>query len=303
MNKIIGSLLFILIACSIDAQNNQGNRIMKELTPEEKRVIIDKGTEHPFTGKYTNNKVQGVYTCKQCGSPLYRSEDKFNSECGWPSFDDEIAGAIKRVPDKDGRRTEIICAHCGGHLGHVFIGERFTNKNVRHCVNSISMEFIPSTKEAFFAGGCFWGVEHLLQQQKGVLSVESGYMGGKVKNPSYDEVSTGKTGHAETVRVIYDPSQIDYTTLVKLFFEIHDPTQENHQGPDFGNQYRSEIFFSTPEEKTIIHKLIKELKVKGYNVVTQVTTASKFYPAETYHQDYYLKTGKQPYCHKYTKRF
>lgn len=303
MNKIIGSLLFILIACSIDAQNNQGNRIMKELTPEEKRVIIDKGTEHPFTGKFTNNKVQGVYTCKQCGSPLYRSEDKFNSECGWPSFDDEIAGAIKRVPDKDGRRTEIICAHCGGHLGHVFIGERFTNKNVRHCVNSISMEFIPSTKEAFFAGGCFWGVEHLLQQQKGVLSVESGYMGGKVKNPSYDEVSTGKTGHAETVRVIYDPSQIDYTTLVKLFFEIHDPTQENHQGPDFGNQYRSEIFFSTPEEKTIIHKLIKELKVKGYNVVTQVTTASKFYPAETYHQDYYLKTGKQPYCHKYTKRF
>lgn len=303
MNKIIGSLLFILIACSIDAQNNQGNRIMKELTPEEKRVIIDKGTEHPFTGKYTNNKVQGVYTCKQCGSPLYRSEDKFNSECGWPSFDDEIAGAIKRVPDKDGRRTEIICAHCGGHLGHVFVGERFTNKNVRHCVNSISMEFIPSTKEAFFAGGCFWGVEHLLQQQKGVLSVESGYMGGKVKNPSYDEVSTGKTGHAETVRVIYDPSQIDYTTLVKLFFEIHDPTQENHQGPDFGNQYRSEIFFSTPEEKTIIHKLIKELKVKGYNVVTQVTTASKFYPAETYHQDYYLKTGKQPYCHKYTKRF
>lgn len=303
MNKIIGSLLFILIACSIDAQNNQGNRIMKELTPEEKRVIIDKGTEHPFTGKYTNNKVQGVYTCKQCGSPLYRSEDKFNSECGWPSFDDEIAGAIKRVPDKDGRRTEIICAHCGGHLGHVFVGERFTNKNVRHCVNSISMEFIPNTKEAFFAGGCFWGVEHLLQQQKGVLSVESGYMGGKVKNPSYDEVSTGKTGHAETVRVIYDPSQIDYTTLVKLFFEIHDPTQENHQGPDFGNQYRSEVFFSTPEEKTIIHKLIKKLKTKGYNVVTQITTASKFYPAETYHQDYYLKTGKQPYCHKYTKRF
>lgn len=283
----------------------------KELTEEEKRVILRKGTERPFSGKYYNFKEKGTYVCRQCGAPLYRSEDKFDSGCGWPSFDDEIPGAVKRIPDADGRRTEIVCANCGGHLGHVFLGEGFTSKNTRHCVNSISMDFIPARQEAkkektetaIFAGGCFWGVEHLMHSQPGVISIEVGYIGGHTQNPTYKEVCSDTTGHAEAVKIVFDPAKISYEKLARLFFEIHDPTQVNRQGPDIGDQYRSEVFYTTPEQKLITEKLIGELKTKGYKVVTEVTPATTFWKAEDYHQDYYGKTGKAPYCHRYVKRF
>lgn len=299
---IIG--LGLLFCMAVNAQN------MKPLTPEEKRVIVDKGTEAPFTGRYNKNKEAGTYRCRQCGAPLYRSDDKFESGCGWPSFDDELPGAVRRTPDADGRRTEITCAKCGGHLGHVFTGEGFTPKNTRHCVNSISLEFEPKapatmekTDTAIFAGGCFWGVEHMLAQVPGVLDVESGYTGGRTDNPTYEEVCSHRTGHAEAVRVVFDPSKVSYETLARLFFEIHDPTQSDGQGPDIGDQYRSEIFYNSPEQQAVAERLIAELRANGYDVVTRLTPATRFWPAERYHQDYYERKGTQPYCHSYTKRF
>jgi peptide methionine sulfoxide reductase msrA/msrB len=279
----------------------------KELTREEKHVIIDKGTEKPFTGKYYNFYEEGAYVCRQCGASLYRSSDKFDAGCGWPSFDDEIKGAVKRMPDADGRRTEILCANCGAHLGHVFLNEGHTPKQTRHCVNSISMRFIPAgekkTETAIFAGGCFWGVEYYMQQIPGVLTVESGYIGGTVNDPTYEEVRKKGTGHAEAVRILFDSSKTNYETLAKTFFEIHDPTQEDGQGPDLGPQYRSEVFYTTPEQKEIAEKLIRQLQAKGYAVVTTVAPSTEFWVAEDYHQNYYTRKGTLPYCHGYTKRF
>jgi peptide methionine sulfoxide reductase msrA/msrB len=289
---------------------NLGENTVKvdKLNPEEERIILHKGTERPFTGKYYNHKEAGTYTCKQCGAPLFRSSDKFDSGCGWPSFDDEIPGAVKRTLDADGVRMEITCAKCGGHLGHVFEGEGFTPKNTRHCVNSISLEFKTASQEAalekaYFAGGCFWGVEHLLKQSEGVISTRVGYMGGRTKNPTYKQVCYENTGHAEVVEVIFDPKKTSYETLARLFFEIHDPTQKNRQGPDIGDQYRSAVFYTNHEQKETAEKLIRILKGKGYNPVTEVVPADTFWVAEDYHQDYYDNTGKQPYCHIYQKRF
>lgn len=290
----------------------QKKTMLKELTPFEKSVIQDKGTELPFSGEYVYNKARGTYFCRQCGAALYRSEDKFESGCGWPSFDSEIEGAVKRSPDADGLRTEITCAACGGHLGHVFTGEGHTEKNTRHCVNSISMKFVPEEGEtvtranretAIFGGGCFWGVEYMMKKEPGVISVESGYMGGHVRQPSYEQVCTGKTGHAEVVRVDFDPAVVSYEKLARLFFEIHDPTQEDGQGPDIGHQYRSVIFYTTEEQRQTAEKLIRELKDNGYRVATSVERAHTFWKAEGYHQNYYTNKGTAPYCHAYTKRF
>ncbi len=304
-------LVITLQGCSQEQQQKQGMKL-KELSPEEAYVILHKGTERPYTGKYEDFWEPGTYICKQCSAPLYRSERKFDAGCGWPSFDEEIPGAVKRINDPDGERTEIVCATCGGHLGHVFTGEGFTKNNTRHCVNSISMEFVPAgqplpgetaTDTAVFAGGCFWGVEYYLQKEKGVISVVSGYMGGHKDHPTYEEVCSGKTGHYEAVEVVFDPSLTSFETLARLFFEIHDPTQWNHQGPDFGEQYRSAVFYRSAEQKEITLKLIDILKSKGYQVVTEVKPAAVFWKAENYHQDYYDHKGTLPYCHGYTKRF
>jgi len=207
----------------------------------------------------------------------------------------------------------------------VFIGEGYTQKNTRHCVNSASIVFRtteemkqaakaqaaapvapgakPTTDVAIFAGGCFWGVEHFFDKAPGVISATSGYTGGSTKNPTYEDVCTDRAGHAEAVKVVYDPTQTSYEALARLFFETHDPTTVNRQGPDAGTQYRSAIFYMNDQQKKIAEKLIKQLRDKGYKVVTEVEPASTFYPAEEYHQDYMDKHPGQPDCHIFTPRF
>lgn len=288
------------------------------LSKEESYVIESKGTEKPYTGKYYDHFESGLYLCKKCDAPLYRSDDKFEAHCGWPAFDDEIEGAVKKETDADGRRTEILCNNCGGHLGHVFTGEGYTDKNTRHCVNSISMKFVSKeelnemnqqkdkekqTETAIFASGCFWGTEYFFERADGVISTEVGYIGGHKDNPTYKEVCTGKTGHAEATRVTYDPTKTSYEEMCKLFFETHDPTQMNRQGPDIGTQYRTGVFYKNEEQKEIAEKLKGILEEKGMKVATEITEATTFWPAEDYHQQYYTNKGSTPYCHSYTKRF
>ena len=307
---LIIAVLFCSSGCAQDATKNTTAMKLHKLTSEEEKVILFKGTERPFSGKYNDFSEKGTYICKQCGSPLYKSSDKFKSECGWPSFDDEIKGAVKRVPDADGMRTEIVCANCGAHLGHVFIGEGLTPKNIRHCVNSISLEFVPADSNrmetndtAIFAGGCFWGVEYHMHSIDGVISTEVGYTGGHIEQPTYRDVCTHTTGHAEVVRVVINTQKTDYEKIARMFFEIHDPTQVNRQGPDIGDQYRSEIFYRNNSQKEIDEKLISILQQKGFKIATRVDPATTFWKAEEYHQQYYEKEGQTPYCHVYTKRF
>ena len=170
------------------------------------------------------------------------------------------------------------------------------------------MKFVPDkdtphTAKAYFAGGCFWGVEYHFEHKDGIISAKSGYMGGSMENPSYQDVCYKKTGHLEVVEVIYDTRKVNYEDLAKFFFEIHDPTQANGQGPDIGEQYQSAIFYNNDDEKKTAHKLINTLKTKGYKVVTKVLPVSTFWKAEDYHQNYYDKKKQQPYCNVYQKKF
>ena len=308
MKQIMTFIMMIFFySCNVENQisstsGKNGNNFNK-LTAEENYILVKKGTESRNSGQYNKHYKDGVYLCKRCDFALFRSESKFDSKSGWPAFDDNIADTVKKT--RDGFRTEILCNNCEGHLGHVFKSEGFTPKNTRHCVNSLSVKFIPaeSLETAVFASGCFWGTEHWLAKAKGVISTSCGYLGGYTKNPSYSQVCSGLTGHAEAVEVIFDKAKTDYESLAKLFFETHNPTQVNRQGPDRGTQYRSEVFYTTDKQKEVTEKLIDILKKKGLKIATKVTKSPKFYEAEDYHQDYYQKNNKAPYCHKYVKVF
>lgn len=286
--------------------------LASKLDPEAYRITQNAGTEPAFCGTLLDNHKEGMYVCVVCGLPLYSSEHKFNSKSGWPSYFQPIddAHVTEKADNSLGMmRVEINCARCGSHLGHVF-NDGPQPTGMRHCLNSASLKFIEKgqdvpaesrpvdTQEAYFAGGCFWGIEHYFQQGPGVIDAVSGYMQGKVDKPTYKDVCTDTTGHAETVKVVFDPQRITYKQLLEAFFKMHDPTQLNRQGPDFGEQYRSGIYYTSDEQKREAEAFIKELQDKhAYNkpIVTEVEKAETFWPAEDYHQDYIAKTGRA--CH------
>lgn len=300
------SVMVLLGVAGLIAFTGNGDDMgYRQLSPEEEFVILHAGTERPFSGEYVNHFEPGTYHCKRCDAALFESVDKFPTTCGWPSFDGEIPGAVTRRPDPDGMRTEIVCAACGAHLGHVFEGEGLTPANVRHCVNSISLVFKPQvqTETAVFAGGCFWGIENYFSNLGGVVQATSGYTGGYMESPTYREVCSGDTGHAEAVEVVFDPSVITFEELARHFFEIHDPTTPNRQGVDVGNQYRSAVFHTSEQQRETVQRLIGILRERGFNVVTEVRPLDVFWPAEDYHQGYYGKNGVRSFCQARVNRF
>ncbi|MBL4810501.1 MAG: bifunctional methionine sulfoxide reductase B/A protein, partial [Phycisphaerales bacterium] len=290
---------------------DQIQTLAKDLTEEERKIILNDGTEAPFCGNLLDNKLDGTYHCRLCKLPLFGSNSKFKSGTGWPSFFTPV-DPDHVLTESDTTlgmtREEITCTRCGGHLGHVFPdGPEPTG--LRFCVNSASLEFFEDGKDipemgkpaalqtAYFAGGCFWGIEDRYAKLPGVLNVISGYQGGDDTKTTYEEVSYGTTGHAESVKVIFDPSVITYNELLAWFFRIHDPTQGDRQGPDIGTQYRSAIYTTSDEQhqeaQAFIQAQQKEGRWSKQTITTELRSESnaKFYEAEEYHQDYYARTG------------
>lgn len=322
--------MFIIISCSsYDLKGEKVKKQDKKLSELSEEVYQKGKTEAPFSNKYWDNKEEGIYVDIMTGEPLFSSKDKFDSKTGWPSFTKPIdKNCVKEKKDSSHgmNRTEVRSLKGEGHLGHVFEDGPKEKGGMRYCINSASLKFISKkdlTKEGYeeymslfedgkkitdsdyqkatFAAGCFWGVENILKGVKGVISTIVGYTGGNIKNPTYEDVITGKTGHAESVQVLFDPKMISYKELVEYFWRLHDPTQPNRQENDVGTQYRSAIFYHSEEQKEIAIKSRAEFDNSGVfqkKAVTEIVDIKEFYPAEDYHQDYLEKNPEGYSCHR-----
>jgi peptide methionine sulfoxide reductase msrA/msrB len=289
---------------------------MSKLTELQKKVVFECATEPPFQNEYWNEKREGIYVDVLSNKPIFASIHKFDSGTGWPSFYDTISP--DEIQEKDDfshfmERTEVR-TKAGTHLGHLFLDGPFGR---RYCLNSASIRFISKESmiaEGFgdllklfsksetivLAGGCFWGLEHFLLLLDGIVKTRVGYCGGLIKNPTYKEVCTGKTGHAESVEVSFNPNDLTLENLLKYFFQIHDPTTKDRQGNDVGSQYRSAIFYYTEEQRVIADNILLKAKISGVfgnEITTEIAEVKQFWEAEEEHQQYLAKNPNGYNCH------
>jgi len=292
------------------------------LSPEQFRVTRQQGTERAFSSQMCQLFEPGRYACVCCGTVLFDAGEKFDSGTGWPSFTQPLNPQVVAYHADNSHgmvRVEATCNLCDAHLGHVF-PDGPPPTGLRYCINAVSLRKVhedeeestpveetaeapaeltasPQTAQATFGGGCFWCTEAIFQQLRGVTRVESGYSGGTVPDPTYEDVCTGRTGHAEVIEVTYNPSEIRFEDLLRVHLATHNPTTMNRQGADQGTQYRSAIFYRTQEEKEIASRVIGEVqRTLDKPIVTQLSPFERFYKAEESHQNYYNDHAQGQYC-------